>query len=184
LAALAFLAALTAIALIARLLSVGLTDGSPFIEIPDPLPMFIIERSYTKEDGYSHIYSDGKYLYCNDLQRLPRLSPSELDRVEIDIETPATGDYNTYPGSYTIDPLSIEKTGFQYDIPYNFYGTQQDIAFYIALMLGAGFEVESLYETRDSAVLELSFEDEKVRIAVGRNRLRVYSKMIGIDEFG
>jgi hypothetical protein len=51
-------------------------------------------------------------------------------------------------------------------------------------MLGSGFEVESSYETKDSAILELSFEDERVRIVVGRNRLRVYSKMIGINEFG
>ena len=153
-------------------------------ETPNPQSMFIIERTYTKEDGYSYIYSDGKFLYDNGLQRLPRLSPSDLDRIEIDIVTPATGVYVTYTDSSTINPLSIEKADFQYDIPYNFYGTQQDIALYIALMIGAGFEVESLLETKDSAILELSYKEERVRIVVGRNRLRVYSKMIGMDEFG
>jgi hypothetical protein len=178
------LAALTAAVLAVRLLSPGIPDGGLSAEPPVTPPMFIAERAYTKEGGYSYVYSDGKYLYDNNFTRLPKLSPSGLGRIEIDIETPAYGDYDTYAGSYTIDPMRVEGAGFQYDIPYNFYGAQQDVALYIALMLGAGFEVESLYETKDSAILELSFAEEKVRVVVGRNRLRVYSKMIGADEFG
>jgi hypothetical protein len=174
---------LTAIILVVNLLGSSITDDNP-VELPDSVPMFIVERTYTKEEGFSYIYSDGRFLYDNDLQRLPRLSPSFLDRIEIDIVSTAAGVFETYAGSRTINPLSIDRAGFQYDIPYNFYGSQRDIALYIALMLGAGFEVESLYETKDNAVLELSFEDERVRIVVGRNRLRVYSKMIGINEFG
>lgn len=180
------LAGLAALAIITLLIIwiIAAVGGNGAVEAPAGTPpMFIVERTYTKESGYSCIYSDGKYLYDNDLQRLPRLSPSDIYRVEIDINTQLTGDYETYAGSRTINPLSIKAAGFQYDIPYNFYGTQQDISMYIALMLGAGFEVESLCEVKDSAILELSLSDERVRIVVGRNRLRVYSKMIGIDEF-